>query len=190
MRFGSTTIGSPQNQPVVPVVPGSGADFQITTAGFANNGARAAEAFLSSLNAAHAYGAVISGTAVAAQKAIAELNNPNASGKIVYVYMIDVFVPAAMAIAVLLNGTTLSPATASIPLQAGGAAGVALVGGGAQAAPTGSQFYLTPSLAINADYAIPQPWIIKLPPNSNLQLQGQTVNQAFTCNLRWIELIN
>lgn len=160
----------------------------LNNASVLNSATSALNDVLATLGQGRIFGAVVTGTAAAANKAIAELNNPNASGKVVYVYSIDVFVPTAMAIAVVIGGTTIAPATASIPLRAGGAAGVALVGGSNQLAPTGSQFYLTPSLAVNTDYAIPHDWIIGLPANTNMQLQGQTVNQSFTCNLRWIEL--
>ena len=190
MRFASTTIGSPATSPVLTIVPQAGATFSIFTIGQGAQTNAALESILTTVAANVVYGASIVGTAAAANKAIAELLNPAASGKVLYVYSLDVFVPVAMAIQVLLNGTSLAPVGTGVNLTAGSAAGVAKVGGGNQLAPTGSLFYTAPSLTANADYIIPQPWLCKIPAGNNLQLQGQTVNQAFTCNVRWFENTN
>ena len=186
MRFGPTNLG---NQPLS-VQPVAGSNFAILKPNQSLSANDAFETALAELFAANGYGASIVGTAGAANKAIAELNNPAASGKVLYVYSLDFFVPVAMAINALLDGTTLTPVGTGFNLKVGGAAGVAKVGGGNQLAPTGSLFYTSPTLAVNADYAIPLPWLVAIPAGHNLQLQGQTVNQAFTCNVRWYELNN
>ena len=186
MRFAATTLGNT----VVTITPGAGANFSVTNLITGVSTQFATESFLLELFGANAYAASIVGTAGAANKAIAELNNPAASGKVLYVYSLDFFVPVAMAINALLDGTTLTPVGTGFNLKVGGAGGVAKVGGGNQLAPTGSLFYTSPTLAVNADYAIPLPWLVAIPAGHNLQLQGQTVNQAFTCNVRWYELNN
>lgn len=186
MRFGATTLGNN----TITINPVGGSNFSISTPVTTLTSQNALETYLSLLFAADVYGASIVGTAGAANKAIAELNNPAASGKVLYVYSLDFFVPAAMAVNALIDGTTLVPVGTGFNLKAGGAGGVAKVGGGNQLAPTGSLFYTSPALAINVDYAIPLPWLVAIPAGHNLQLQGQTVNQAFTCNVRWYELNN
>jgi hypothetical protein len=182
--------GSAPSQPVgggssTVAVTGS---VQLFNAGSGSNGSVALNDAIGSLQARALFGATIVGTAAAGNKAIAELNNPAASGKVVYVYWLDMFVPVAMAINLLIDGTTITPATAGINLAAGGAAGVAKTGGSNQLAPTGTLIYTSPALAVNSQFQLPQPWQLLLPAGHNLQLQGQTVNQAFTCNVRWLEL--
>jgi hypothetical protein len=180
MRFGPTSV----------IQQSSGTNLQLAIPIQTQNSASALETIVSLLASNLVFGATIVGTAAAANKAIAELNNPAASGKVLYVYSLDFFVPVAMAINLLLDGTTLTPVGTGPNLRLGGPAGVAKVGGGNQLAPTGSLIYTSPALAVNADYAIPQPWLVAIPAGHNIQLQGQTVNQAFTCNVRWYELGN
>ena len=184
MRFASANpFGA-----TVTVTPVGGANFSILNPVTSLSMQNAFETVLAQLSVSRMWGATIVGTAAAANKAIAELKNPAASGKTLWVYSLDFFVPAAMAVNLLLDGTTLTPVGTGFNLTAGGAAGVALVGGGNQLAPTGSLIYTSPSLAINADYAVPLQWLLAIPQGHNIQLQGQTVNQAFTCNVRWSEL--
>lgn len=171
----------------VTVTPQGGSNFNVTNITSGASIQFASESVILALANAHVYGASIVGTAAAANKAVAELKNPAASGKSIFVYSMDVFVPVAMAVNLFLAGTTLTPAGTGFNLQVGGANGVALVGGGNQLAPTGSLVYTSPSLTANASFSIPLPWLVDLPQNTNIQLQGQTVNQAFTCNVRWIE---
>lgn len=187
MRFSSSTLGTPLPSPIVSISPTAGATFAPFNPGQASDSTFAYETIVGCLKAAFVYGASIVGTAAAANKAIAELNNPAASGKVLYVYALDFFVPVAMAINLLLDGTTLAPAGTGSNLKLGGAAGVAKVGGGNQLAPSGSLVYTSPSLAVNADYAIPLQYLVAIPAGHNIQLQGQTVNQAFTANVRWYE---
>ena len=184
MRFASASpfLGT------VTIQPAGGVNFSILNPGLSLSMLNASETPLIQLSQSRMWGATIVGTAAAANKAIAELKNPAASGKTLWVYSLDFFVPTAMAVNLLLDGTTLTPVGTGFNLTLGGAAGVALVGGGNQLAPTGSLVYTSPSLAINVDYAIPQPWLLAIPQGHNIQLQGQTVNQAFTCNVRWSEL--
>lgn len=188
MRFGSTTIGGPTPGGVISVAPGSNSAFNVQFAIPGNNASYATETILAGLGGGILIGATITGTAAAANKAIAELNNPNASGVVLYVYAIDLFVPTAMSVNLLIDGTTLAPVGTGINMKAGAGVGAAKVGGGNQLAPTGSLFYSSPSVTANTQYILPYPWICALPSNHNLQLQGQTVNQAFTCNIRWLQL--
>lgn len=188
MRLGGTpgpaaTTGGP-----VTVVQQAGTRFTLQTPPNTNNASVALESALSLLQTGQVFAASIVGTAGAGNKAIAELNNPAASGIHLYVYTVDLFVPVAMAINLLLDGTTLTPVGTGFNMQVGAAVSAAKVGGGNQLVPTGSLVYTSPALAVNADYQIPQPWLAHIPPGHNLQMQGQTVNQAFTANLRWLEL--
>lgn len=148
----------------------------------------AQEWLLAMLAAGRCFGAFFSGTAAAANKAVAELNNPNASGKSLYVYALDTFVPVAQSNQIVLDGTTVAPATVPNNLLVGGAASIAKVGGSNQNAPTGSLIYATPALTANAIYTIPLPYFVVIPPNHNLQVIGQTVNQVLNVNARWVEL--
>ena len=179
MRF-----SSPNSVTVNPV---GGSNFNVTNINSGASFGFASESAALGLQSAHEYGASIVGTAAAGNKAIAELNNPAASGKTLYVYSLDMFVPVAMAVNLFLDGTTLNPVGTGPNLNIGGAAGVAKVGGGNQLAPTGTLVYTSPSLTANVDYLIPQPWIVAIPQGHNIQLIGQVVNQAFTCNVRWLE---
>jgi len=165
----------------------AGSVVAIQTTRQTGTGSNALETFATELSALLCYAAVITGTAAAGNKAIAELNNPAASGRRAYIYSVDIFVPVAMQIQIVLDGTTITPATAPINLTGGGGAAVVLVGGSNQLAPTGSLIYTTPTLTANVDYQIPQPWLCALSQAHNMQLIGQTVNQSFTCNVRWIE---
>lgn len=189
MRFAGVPAAGATGSVAINVQPAGGAFFTIDTPAFSGQSAQALESILATLGQAHVYGASIVGTAGAGNKAIAELNNPAASGRSLFVYSLDFFVPVAMAINCLLDGTTLTPVGTGFNLLVGGASGVAKVGGGNQLTPTGSLFYTSPALAINADYPVPLPWLCQIPAGHNLQLQGQTVNQAFTCNVRWMELV-
>lgn len=184
MRFASASpyLGT------VTINPVGGSNFSILNPQSSLSMNNATETALVQLNVSRMWGATIVGTAAAGNKAIAELKNPAASGKTLFVYSLDFFVPVAMAVNLLLDGTTLTPVGTGLNLTLGGAAGVALVGGGNQLAPTGSLVYTSPSLTANADYAIPLQWLLAIPQGHNIQLQGQTVNQAFTCNVRWSEL--
>jgi hypothetical protein len=153
-----------------------------------DNAAAALDEILASLGRKRMYAATVVGTAGAGNKAIAQFKNPAASGKTAYFLFGDLWVAAAMAVAAVFDGTDNGGATASIPMYDGGPAGVVVVGGSNAAAVTGTSFLGTPSLPVNTDYLLPG-WIwAALPPGKNLQFQGGTVNQAFTVNLRWIEL--
>ena len=167
----------------------SGNIFPIVSAAVAENGGSAApESALAAVGSKEMWGATVAGAAAAGAKAVAELLNPAASGKVLYVYALDLWVATAMSVSLALDGTSLAPVAAGVALYAGGAAGVAKVGGGSQAAPTGAVFYASASLAANTPLALAQPWICAIPAGHNLQLQGATADQAFTVNLRWIEL--
>jgi hypothetical protein len=149
---------------------------------------QALDEILGALGRARMFAATVVGTAGAGNKAIAQFKNPAASGKTAYFLLGDLWVAAAMQIAVVFDGTDNAGATASIPMFDGGAAGVVVVGGSNAAAVTGTSFLGTPSLAINTAYLLPGWFWAALPPGKNLQFQGGTVNQAFTVNGRWIEL--
>jgi hypothetical protein len=188
VRLGAPPPAGTVLGPNVSIVPGPGVTFTIANPAQTVSMQNAWETVLDQLSQSRMWGATIVGTAGAGNKAIAELNNPAASGKTLWVYALDFFVPAAMAINLLLDGTTLTPVGTGFNLTVAGAGGVAKVGGGNQLAPTGSLIYTAPTLAINTDYAIPLQWLLAIPQGHNMQLQGQTVNQAFTCNVRWSEL--
>jgi hypothetical protein len=143
---------------------------------------------LAGIGRARMYAATITGTAGAANTAIAQLKNPNASGKTLYVLLGDLWVATAMSVNIVFNGTDNAGAVVPVPMFPGGAASVAVVGGSNALAVTGTSFHKTPSLTANLQYSLPGWFWAALPPNNNLQLQGGTVNQAFTANLRWIEL--
>lgn len=170
------------------MTPAVGGNFSIATPGKTFSTADALETILQMLQSAKAYGATIVGTAGAGNKAIAEIRNPAASGRNAYIYALDFFTAVAMQINLFLDGTTITPAGVPLNLQVGGAAGVCLVGGSNQLAPTGSLLYTSPSIAANTTFQLPQPWILEIPAGHNIQLQGQTVNQAFTANVRFYEL--
>lgn len=148
----------------------------------------AIDEILAGIGRARMFGCTITGTAAAANAAIAEVKNPNASGKTLYFLLGDLWVATAMSVNVVFDGTTTNPAGVPSPMFAGTGASVATFGGTNQNAPTGTSFLKSPSLAVNTAYPLPGWWWAALPPNHNLQLQGGTVNQAFTANLRWIEL--
>jgi hypothetical protein len=153
-----------------------------------DNAQAALDEILAGLGRARMYAATIVGTAGVGNKAIAQAKNPAASGKSAYFLLGDLWVATAMTIAAVFDGTDNGGATASIPMYDGGAAGVVVVGGSNAAAVTGTAFLTTPSLPINTAYLLPGWFWAALPPGKNLQFQGGTVNQAFTVNLRWIEL--
>ncbi len=188
MRFASTTLSAPSATGAVTVTPSAGANWSILTPAQSLNMANALETFLAETSSAKTFGASIVGTAGAGNKAIAELQNPAASGKNLWVYVADLFVPVAMAVNLFLAGTTLNPAGTGFNLNIGGAVSTGKVGGGNQLAPTGNLIYTSPALVANTIFALPQPWVVQLPQGTNMQFQGQTVNQAFTCNLRWVEI--
>lgn len=149
---------------------------------------QALDEILGALGRARTYAASVTGTAGVGNKAIAQFKNPAASGKTAYFLLGDLWVAAAMSVVAVFDGTDNAGATASIPMYDGGAGGVVVVGGSNAAAVIGTPFLTTPSLAINTPYLLPSWFWGALPPAKNLQFQGGTVNQAFTVNLRWIEL--
>lgn len=153
-----------------------------------DNAQSAIDEILAGLGRARMYGATITGTAGVGNLAIAEVKNPVASGKTLYFLLGDLWVATAMSVVAVFDGTSIAPAGVPTPMYDGGAASVATVGGSNQLAPTGSAWLSTPSLAINTPYLLPGWFWGALPPNKNLQFQGKTVNQAFTVNLRWVEL--
>lgn len=148
------------------------------------------EESLAALGRGRMYAARIIGTAGAANNAIAELKNPTGSGKTAYLFLGDLFVQPAMAVNFVFDGTSIAPVGVPTPMLVGGGASVCTVGGSNQLGPTGTVFIATPSLTANIAYLLPSRYWAALPPNHTLQLQGGTVNQAFTVNLRWIELTN
>lgn len=189
MRLGAVPINGPTGTANVAVAAGIGAKFPISTIGGSLNSQQTGSDILSAIGAAIGFAGSATGTAAAGNKAIVELNNPNASGVVIFVYSIDLFVPVAMAVNLLVAGTTITPATAGVNLKVGSAVGKGLTGGSNQLAPTGTLISTSPSLAANTPYVIPHDWLLALPANSNIQLQGQVVNQAFTANFRWVELL-
>jgi len=117
---------------------------------------------------------------------VAELNNPLGSGKTLYLFAGDVSVGTANNLDVRIDNTTVVPATAPIPMQAGGPASVALVGTGNPAANSGSLVLRTPSST--AAYNLP-PWFwAAIPPNHRISVQTTGTNLSMLANLRWIEL--
>lgn len=153
-----------------------------------DSAAAAIDEILAGLGRARGFAATITGTAAAANAAIAEIKNPNASGKTLYFLLGDLWVATAMSVNTVADGTSIAPAGTPTPMFAGGAASVASVGGSNQLAPTGTKFATSPSLTANLAYSLPGWFWYALPPNHNLQFQGGTVNQAFTVNVRWFEL--
>lgn len=150
----------------------------------------AIDEILAGLGRQRMYAASIVGTAGVGNFAIAQVTNPNGSGKTLYFLLGDLFVATSMAVAAVFDGTTIATIQVPVPMFDAGPASVAAVGGGNQAAATGTHFINSPALAINTPYLLPSWFWCALPPNHNLQLQGQVANAAFTVNLRWIELSN
>lgn len=134
------------------------------------------------------YRASIVGTAAVGNKAITEINNPSSNTRTVYGLLGDLWVATAMSVLFTYGGTTLNPATVPIPAYAGGPNSSVVVGGGNQAAPTGTAFKNTPSLTANLQYTLDGWFWFALPPGQFLQAQGGTANQAFTFNAFWLEL--
>jgi len=148
----------------------------------------AAADILNALGRGQVYGGTIAGTAGAGNKAIAEINNPNASGKTLFVYELEIWVPTAMLVQLVFDGTTLAPAGVPVNLLVGNAtASIAKIGGGNQLTPTGTLVKNLPSLVANTAYTFPEGWIFAIPPNHNVQFVGQTVNQAMTVNFSHVE---
>lgn len=148
----------------------------------------AIDEILAGLGRQRGYAATLTGTAAAANAAIVEVKNLNTNNKTAYFYLGDLWVATAMTVSIVFDGTSVTPLGAPSPLFAGGPASSLLVAGNNQNAPTGTKWHTTPSLAINTPYLLPGWFWCALPPNHLLQFQGGTVNQAFTVNLRWIEL--
>lgn len=153
-----------------------------------DNAQAAIDDILAGLGRARMFAVTINGTAAAANAAIAEVKNPAASGKTLYFLLGDLWVATAMSVNVVFDGTSIAPAGVPSTMFAGTGSSVATFGGGNQLGPTGTSFIKTPSLPVNTAYVLPGWFWAALPSNHNLQLQGATVNQAFTANLRWIEL--
>jgi hypothetical protein len=153
-----------------------------------DNAAAAIDEILAGLGRQRGYAATITGTAAAANAAIAEVKNPAASGKTAYFYLGDLWVATAMSVSIVFDGTDITTISTPSPLFAGGGASGVLFGGGNQLGPTGTEWHTTPSLTANLAYSLPGWFWCALPPNHNLQFQGGVVNQAFTVNLRWFEL--
>lgn len=188
MKFAISPFQQGNANPMAVIVgPQPGANFPVANVATAVSGQSAAETIVNQLATGKVFGASVSGTAAAGNKAIAELNNPNASGVAVYVYAIDLFTPVAMQITLVLGGTTLGAGAAAVNMNVGGATSAARVVAGNQLAPTGNTVWTSPSLTANTMLQIPIPWIARLPANTVLQVIGQTVNQAFTANFRWFE---
>jgi len=153
-----------------------------------DNAQAALDEILAGLGRQRFYACTATGTAAAANAGIVEVKNPAASGKVLYFFMGDLWVATAMKVTVVFDGTTTNPAGVPSPMYDGGGASVATFGGTNQNAPTGAAWITSPSLAINTPYLLPAWFWAALPAGKNLQLQGGTVNQAFTANLRWVEL--
>ena len=93
-----------------------------------------------------------------------------------------------MAVQIVINGTTLNPAGVPSQLLLGSVlTSIAKMGGGNQLTPTGTVIKNIPTLAANTVFTFPQPWILALQQNTNVQFVGQTVNQAMTVNFTHIE---
>lgn len=143
---------------------------------------------LAGLGRMRGYGGFLTAAAVAAQSSMAQFRNPSGSGKVAYFLLGDLWVATAMSVNVAVDTSDLGAGSAATPLFTGGPAGAVTIKTGAAAAPGGTTFIQTPSLAINTAYLLPSWFWYALPGNHNLTLWGGTVNQAFTCNIRWIEL--
>jgi hypothetical protein len=170
---------------------GGNSIIQVASGARQQSSAFASSDILAALGAGQVYGGTIAGTAAAANKAVCEINNPNGSNRALFIYELEIFAPTGMAVQLVLNGTTLAPAGVPPNLCSGsGNVTVARTGGGNQLATTGTVIKNLPTLAANTVYTFPQPWILELFPNNNLQIIGQTVNQALTVNFTLIDWTN
>lgn len=149
---------------------------------------QALDEILGALGRGRTFAATITGTAGVGNKAIAQIKNPAATGKTLYFLLGDLWVATAMSVSVVFDGTDNAGATAPIAMFDGTGVSVATVGGSNAAAVVGTAFITTPSLAANTAYLLPSWFWAALPPGKNMQFQGGTANQAFTVNVRWIEL--
>lgn len=149
---------------------------------------QALDEILGALGRARTFAASITGTAGVGNKAIAQIKNPAASGKTLYFLLGDLWVATAMSVVAVFDGTDNGGSVAPIAMFDGTGTSVATVGGSNAAAVVGTAFLTTPSLPINTAYLLPSWFWAALPPNKNMQFQGGTANQAFTVNVRWIEL--
>lgn len=143
---------------------------------------------LAALGLGAMFAANITGTNGAGNAPIAEIKNPNASGKTLFFWAGDAMTGSTEIITAVIDGTSLTPAGTPVPMLVGGAASVALVGGGNQLAPTGTAFMTSPNQGTTVDWLLPPDFWLALPPNHNLQFQGSVVASTIKVNLRWIEL--
>jgi hypothetical protein len=167
---------------------GGNSIFQVQTGSAASSSAFASSDILGAMGRGQVFGGTIAGTAAASNKAVCEINNPNGTNTILFIYELEIWVPTTMAVQIVLNGTTLTPVGVPSQLFIGnGLTSIAKMGGGNQLTPTGTLIKNLPSLAANTVFTFPQPWILALGQGSNLQFVGQTVNQAMTVNFTHIE---
>src|SRR5260370_31764420 len=92
-----------------------------------DNAAAGIDEILAGIGRKRMFSAFVAGTAAAANLSVAELRNPAASGKTLYLLFGDAFVATAMGINVSVDGTTLAPAVVPVPAYAGGPECVAMV---------------------------------------------------------------
>lgn len=167
---------------------GGNSVVQVQSGSAANSSAFATSDILSALGRGQVFGGTIAGTAAAGNKAVCEINCPNGTNGAIFIYDMEIWVPTAMAVQLVINGTTLAPAGVPINMLLGnGATSFAKMGGGNQLTPTGTVIKNLPSLVANTVFTFPQPWILALWQNTNVQIVGQTVNQALTVNFKQIE---
>lgn len=167
---------------------GGNSVVQVQSGSAASSSAFATSDILSAMGRGQVFGGTIAGTAGAANKAVCEINNPNGTNTILYIYELEIWVPTTMAVQIVQNGTTLTPVgVPSQLLTANGNVSIAKMGGGNQLAPTGTVIKNLPALAANTVFTFPQPWILALQQNTNVQIVGQVVNQAMTVNFTHIE---
>ncbi len=143
---------------------------------------------LSALGLGRAFGAPLVGTAAAANLAVAEIRNLSGSGKTCFFWGGDISVAASMGVLVLVDGTSIIPATSPVPLLTGGSGSAVLFGGSNQLAPTGTVLAGIAAIASGQSFQLPSDFWLALTPNHNLQIQGQIVNTVLRANLKWIEL--
>ena len=167
---------------------GGNSVFQVQSGSAANSSAFASSDILSAMGRGQVFGGTIAGTAAASNKAVCEINNPNGTSTLLFIYELEIWVPTTMAVQIVINGTTLTPAGVPLNLFPGYPnASIAKIGGGNQLTPTGTVIKNLPALVANTVFTFPQPWILALGQNSNLQFVGQVVNQAMTVNFTHIE---
>jgi hypothetical protein len=153
-----------------------------------DNAAASSDERLAALGRQRMYGVTLTPAAVASEYSIGEVNNPSSNSKTLYFVGGDAWVATSMGLTIRLDGTTITPTGAPVPLYDGGSASNVHVGVGNAAAGAGTMIWSAYTISSNSQAFLPPGFWLALPPGHFVQVVANAVDIPFSVNVQWIEL--